>query len=318
MSSTRTVTRTLPAWLTLLGIVLLALNLRASIAALSPLIDEVRADLDLTRGQAGLLTSLPVLCFGLLSPLAPLLGRRVGLELSLLLVMLGVVAGSLVRTAPGVAAMVAGTVLIGAAVTVGNVLVPSVVKQDFAQSDGLVTGLYTAALTGGAALSAALSAPLADGVGLGWRGSLLVWGGLALVAALVWLPQLQVRHVAGADRGSPGAVLRSPQTWWLAGFMAMQALSFYALLAWLPDLLEDEGVSAVGAGWALSLFNLLGIVSALVVPTLAGRRPDQRLLVLITCGTWLVALVGLGAAPSWWPLWSVLAGLAQGSGSASP
>lgn len=303
----------MPAWLTLLGVLLLALNLRAAIAGLPPLVPDLQADLHLDRGTAGLLSTLPVLCFGLLSPLGAVLGRRLGTERALLLAMLSVAAGSLVRTVPGLCWVVCGTALLGAGITVGNVLVPSAVKQGFPGSEGAVTGLYTAALIGGAALSSALAAPLAHDAGLGWRGSLLVWGGLAAVAATVWLPQLRARHPAAARRGAHTRLWRSPVTWVLSLFMGTQALAYYGTLAWLPALLQDGGVSAAAAGWALALFNLLGIVTSLVVPSVAGRRRDQRALGVLTCLVWGAGLVGLLAAPSLYLVWVALAGLAQGA-----
>jgi CP family cyanate transporter-like MFS transporter len=297
-------------------VLLIALNLRAAIAGLSPLLPDVRADLGLSRAAAGLLTTLPLVCFAVLSPPAALLGRRIGIEMALMLAMVGLVAGSLLRTLlPGVGWMVVGTGVIGAAITVGNVLVPSAVKRDFADRQGLVTGLYTAALTAGAALASAVSAPLAHHAGLGWRGSLLAWAVLAALAGVVWLPQLRAHQ--SADRlpiGTGSSVWRSPVTWALAVFMGMQALAFYAMLAWLPALLQDAGVAAVGAGWALALFNLLGIASALVLPGLAGRRADQRSLALLVSGGWALGVAGLLAAPSLYLLWSPIAGLAQGAG----
>lgn len=306
--------RKVAAWLTLFGIVLLALNLRAAITGLAPLLPDVRSDLKLSGAMAGFLTSLPLLCFGLLSPLAALLGRRVGVERALLLAMLGIVVGSLVRTVAGAGWMVAGTAVIGGAITVGNVLLPSVVKQDFPERQGVVTGLTAAAMTGGAAIAAVVAQPLAD-AGLGWRGALLGLGAFAAVAAAVWLPQARHRHPAPGLRLG-GAVLRSPVTWQLAVFMAMQSMTFYAMLAWLPTLLRDNGVSAAGSGWALGLFNLLGIATASVVPALAARRRDQRGLALVVCAAWAVGLAGLLLAVPLYPLWSALTGLAQGGGIA--
>ncbi|MFK3984700.1 MFS transporter [Micromonospora sp. NPDC050397] len=300
--------------MTLLGVLLLALNLRAAIAGLAPLLPDVRADLGLGRATAGLLTTLPVLCFGLLSSLAALLGRRLGVERALLLALLGIVAGSALRGLSGVGWLVAGTAAIGAGITIGNVLLPSVVKQDFAHRQGLVTGLTTAAMTGGAALAAAVTGPLAHSTPLGWRGALLLLGLIAAVAALVWLPQLRGRHEAPAVRVGGAAVWRVPLVWQLAMFMAMQALTYYATLAWLPALLRDGGVSVTGAGWGLALFNVLGIGTAVLAPTLAVRRPDQRALTVAVCAGWGLALAGLLVAPSLYPVWCALGGLAQGAG----
>lgn len=306
-------TRTRP-WLTLLGVLLIALNLRAAIAGLAPLLPDVRADLGLGRATAGLLTTVPVLCFGLLSSLAALLGRRLGVEFALLLALLGILAGSALRGLPGVGWLIAGTVAIGTGITLGNVLLPSVVKQAFAQRQGLVTGVTTAAMTGGAALAAAVTGPLAHSTPLGWRGALLLLGLLAGIAALVWLPQLRGRHAAPTVTVGRATLWRAPLVWQLAAFMAMQALTYYGVLAWLPALLRDRGVSVAGAGWGLALFNVLGIGTAVLAPTLATRRPDQRALTLAACAGWAVGVVGLLVAPSLYLVWCAVAGLAQGAG----
>jgi len=302
-------------WLTLLGIVLLTLNLRAAIVAVPPLLPELQVDLDLDRGTAGLLTALPVLCFGLLAPLAAMLGRRVGIELALLAAMLGIVLGSLTRTLPHAGWMLVGTAIVGAGITVGNVLVPSAVKQHFPGRAGLATGLSTASMTTGATLAAAVSAPLAYTVGWGWRGSLLALGAFAGVAALGWLPQVRRRHTAPAPepQRSWSGVLRSAVTWQLAVFMGTQSMLYYAILTWLPSMLRDQGVEPTRAGAALAVFNLLGIGTALLVPILAVRRPDQRGLALLVCAGWAAGVLGLLALPSLYLLWTVLAGLAQGA-----
>ncbi|MFY1692092.1 MFS transporter [Plantactinospora sp. WMMB782] len=302
-------------WFTLLGVVLLALNLRAAIVAVPPLLPDLQVDLDLDRGAAGLLTALPVLCFGLLAPFAALLGRRVGVELALFAAMLGIVLGSLTRTLPHAGWLLVGTAIIGAGITVGNVLLPSAVKQHFPGRPGLATGLSTAAMTTGATVAAAVSAPLAYPLGLGWRGSLLALGGFACVAALGWLPQVRRRHHAPAPPPprSGGRILRSPVTWQLALFMGTQSMLYYTVLTWLPSMLRDQGVAPTRAGAALAVLNLLGIGTALVVPTLAVRRPDQRGLALVVAAGWAAAVLGLLALPTWYLLWTVLAGLAQGA-----
>ncbi|MFD0970598.1 CynX/NimT family MFS transporter [Plantactinospora endophytica] len=302
-------------WLTLLGFVLLALNLRAAIAAVPPLLPDLQVDLGLDRSAAGLLTALPVLCFGLLSPFAALLGRRVGIEWALLAAMLGIVLGSLTRTLPHPGWLLVGTALVGAGITVGNVLVPSAVKQHFPGRPGLATGLSTASMTTGATVAAAVSAPLAYAMGWGWRGSLLAIGAFAGVAALGWLPQVRRRHTAPAvePQRSGAGILRSPVTWQVAVFMGTQSMLYYAILTWLPSILRDQGVAPTRAGAALAVFNLLGIGTALVVPTLAVRRPDQRGLALVVCAGWAVGVLGLLALPTMYLLWTVVAGLAQGA-----
>ncbi|MDX6241017.1 MAG: transporter, family, cyanate transporter, partial [Kribbellaceae bacterium] len=183
---------------------------------------------------------------------------------------------------------------------------------------GLATGLYTGSLIGGAAVASAISAPLA-GTGAGWRGALLVWAAPALLAAVAW-PVLVRRSAAPGARDDVReetrvrpAITRSWVTWALAVFMGTQSLAYFAVLAWLPALLRDNGIGAGQAGLALSLFNLLGIASALVMPTLAGRMADQRPLALSVCGLWAIGVVGLLIDPRRYLVWSVLTGLAQGA-----
>ncbi|WP_064745224.1 CynX/NimT family MFS transporter [Pseudonocardia acaciae] len=298
-------------WATLLGIVLIAVNMRAAIAATGPLVPDIRADLGLSRAAVSLLTTLPLLCFGLLATGAAALGRRIGSERALLLAMLGVAAGSLLRVTPATAWLLLGTALIGAAVAVVNVLLPTVVKQHFGRRASAVTGVYTAALIAGAATASGLSAPLARLDGLGWRGALLVAGAPALVAAVVWLPRLRGTHLP--PKRVRISVLRSRVTWALAVFMGMQSLLFFAMTAWLPSLLRDAGVSAYRAGVALALFNLLGVVGSLVVPAVAARRASQLPVAFAVCLAWAVALAGLNFAPGYYLVWSVLSGLAQGA-----
>ncbi len=300
------------------GIVLVAFNLRAGIAAVSPLLPDIRDDLGISRGAAGLLTTLPVLCFGALSTAAAGLGRRIGSDRAVVLGMLVLAVASGVRLLPSAAWFFAGTVVLGAAITIGNVLTPTLVKEHVpGRHVGSVTGLYTGALIGGAAVASAISAPLAS-TGLGWRGALLVWAVPPVVAAVAWI---WVRRGAPAGHSGPTSgdtpSHKSPMngwmTWALALFMGTQSLAYFAVLAWLPALLRDHGVGAGRAGLALSLFNLFGIATALVIPALAARSADQRALALSVCGCWAVAVVGLLLEPTAYLVWSVLAGLAQGA-----
>lgn len=303
----------LPVWVTLLGVALVAVNLRAAIAAVSPLLPSLQADLGLSRGAAGLLTSLPVLCFSLLSAAAAGLGRRLGSERALVIGMLALVLGSAIRFVPSVPWVFAGTIVIGAAITVGNVLVPSVIKQHFADRSGPVTGMYTGVLIAGAAAASAISAPLALSAGWGWRGALAVWAVPALLAALVWVPLSRQAHRPPEQTFRARTVLGNPVMWALAIFMGCQSLLYFAVLAWLPALLHDAEISLGAAGFALSLFNLLGIASAFVMPTLAARAKSQVYPGLLICLGWAVGVVGLLLAPSLYLVWTFFAGLAQGA-----
>ena len=279
-------------------------------ASVPPLVDELQRELGLSATAAGLLTAAPVLCFGLLAPAAPALARRLGGERALLLALLPVLIGVAGRAAGPTFALFAGTVLAGAGVAVANVLVPSVVKGRFDRQVGIVTGLYVAALTGGAALAAGLTVPLEDE--LGWQGALAVW---SLPAALALV-------VLGLGVGRPTGVRPQPAdlrgllgdrvAWQVTLYMGLQSLVFYAGLAWLPSILRDAGFAAGTAGSLLAVYALGGIPTSLLVPMVATRLPDQRLLALGVTALETAAILGLLAAPGAAVAWVTLFALGQG------
>src|SRR3954447_14084625 len=184
--------------LLVLGIVLLAANLRPALTSVSPLIGQIRTDTGLSNGAAGLLTALPLLAFGVLSPIAPRLARRLGMERVLLASMVILAAGILLRSVGGVAALFVGTAVLGAAIALGNVLLPGLIKREFPERSGLMTSVYSTAMGASAAIAAGVSFPIAQQNGTGWRASLALWSLLALVAAMAWLPQIRSARPANA------------------------------------------------------------------------------------------------------------------------
>jgi len=303
--------------LLVVGILLLAANLRPALTALPPLIGEVRADTGVSNGVAGLLTALPLLAFGLLSPGAPRLARRIGMERALLASLLVLAAGILVRSAGPVALLFVGTAVLGAAIAVGNVLLPGLVKREFPDRAGLATSVYSTAMGVAAALAAGASFPISQQTGLGWRASLALLAVPAVLAAVAWLPLVRGGGSAKAsDRDSRGISLwRSPLAWQVTLFMGLQSLAYYVTLTWLPLILsETAGLSAAQAGWMLALAQAVGIASMFLAPLLAGRTPSQRGVLVASvalsgAGT-LGLLVSPGAATA---LWVVLIGLGQGA-----
>jgi MFS transporter, CP family, cyanate transporter len=294
------------------GIVLTGLNLRIAVASVPPLIDELQRELALSATAAGLLTAAPVLCFGALAPLAPLLARRLGAERVLLLALLPIIVGVAARAGGSTAALFAGTVMAGAGIAVANVIVPSVVKGRFERGTGVVTGLYVAALTGGAALAAGLTIPFERG--LGWKAALALWALPAVAAAVVVGGSIARDTVstARAEEGDLRALLRDSLAWQVTLYMGLQSLVFYAGLAWLPSILRDAGFSAGAAGTLLALYALGGIPASLLVPVLATRMRDQRLLAAGVTLLEAAALLGLLVAPDAAVAWVSLFALGQG------
>ena len=305
---------------------LIAANLRASLTAVGPLTGQIRADTGISGGVAGLVTTLPLLAFGVASPVVPRLARRVGADRALLASLLLLAVGILVRSAGPVAALLVGTTLLGLAIAIANVLMPSLVKRDFPERAGLVTGLYSSIMGGLAALAVGLAVPLADRAGLGWRGSLASWSLLALLGAAVWLPQARRAEPAdppvpddpparGDGTAAAGRPLwRYPLAWQVTLFMGLQSLAFYVTVSWLPEILHERGgLDPAGAGWALSAVQLIGVVASLVVPVLAVRRASQRLPAVAAASLYLGGAAGLLAGVGPLALWCGLLGLGQGA-----
>jgi CP family cyanate transporter-like MFS transporter len=298
------------------GVVLAGLNLRIAVASVPPVVDELERALALSSAAAGLLTSAPVLCFGLLAAVAPGLTRRFGAERVLLVALLPILVGVLVRAAPSIPAVFGGTLLAGAGIAVGNVVVPAVIKGRFQARAGLLTGLYAGALGVGAALAAGLTVPVADVLGGGLQTGLAIWAIPAAVAvAVLAAGVLRDRRpaAAGGVVGPARALLRDALACQVTLFMGLQSLVFYAGLAWIPAVLRDEGYTAAEAGAALSVYALAGIPAAVVTPVLATRMRDQRALAAAIGAIDATAIAGLLLAPSAAFGWVALFGVGQGA-----
>jgi CP family cyanate transporter-like MFS transporter len=235
--------------------VLAGLNLRIAVASVPPVIDEISDDLDLSSAAAGLLTSAPILCFGLLAPVAPLLARRLGAERVLLLALIPLTAGVLLRAESSVFALFAGTLVAGAAIAVANVVVPSIVKGRFARRAGRLTGFYVAALGAGAALAAGLTVPIERALGAGWEAGLAVWALPAAAAAAllgVAVARDEGRITARDGPGDARVLLGDPLAWQVTLYFGLQSIVFYIALTWLPSILRDSGFGAGAAGALLA------------------------------------------------------------------
>jgi CP family cyanate transporter-like MFS transporter len=302
----------------MIGVLITAVNLRISIIAVSPLLDDIRDDVGLSSTMAGLLTTLPVLCFGLFSPVAPRLAHRFGLDTALLGAMIVLCAAIAFRSLPSTAVLFLATAVIGMAIGVGNVLLPASIKRDFPHQTGLMTGLLTMAMSASGTIGAGLTIPLQEASGFDWRGTLALWAIPVIVAVAALAPRLGFqRETRDQRKARPRTRIdlwRDPVAWSVTGIMGLQSFSFYALAAWFPTMMIDNGMSHDRAGLLLSLANLAGFFSSFFVPVFASRRRNQVPYVAATGGTWFIALLGLLAAPMWAPvLWVVIWGLAAGS-----
>jgi MFS transporter, CP family, cyanate transporter len=298
------------------AIVLVSLNLRSAITTVGPLIGDIRSDLGLSGTAVGLLAAAPLVAFGLVSPLGPRLAARYGIERSLLGCMLVLAAALAVRPLPPVALLFLGTFAAGCGIAIANVLLPALVKRRFGERATFMTGIYSVALGTGAALGAGLAVPSEQWLGGSWRGALALWTAPALLAAVVWLPQLRraPTRASAAPRGRIN-LWHDPIARNVTGFMAIQSVLFYSMVAWLPEIYRHHGLSKGSAGALLSLALTVGIPLGFVVAAAAARLGDQRpiaaVAVALTTAGWLGVLLAPTAAPS---AWVALLGLGFGAG----
>ncbi|MFC8229060.1 CynX/NimT family MFS transporter [Streptomyces sp. NPDC057287] len=302
-----------------LGLVLAALNLRPAITSLGPLLEEVRDGLHMSGSVAGVLTSVPPLCFAVFGFMAPRLARRFGPGAVICAGMVAITAGLLLRPfVGGTAGFLAASALALMGIAVSNVLMPVIVKRWFPERVGTVTGLYSMALALGTALAAALTVPLTDAMGGSWKTGLAVWAALAAVAVLPWLALVKDRGdtsgraAAGVPAPPALRITRSRTSWALACFFGLQATAAYITMGWMPQIFRDAGIPAGTAGVLLAVTMAMGVPLAFVIPRIATRLRTQGPIVLVLSGCGLLGYAGLYLAPAggaW--LWALLLGIAN-------
>jgi MFS transporter, CP family, cyanate transporter len=303
-----------------LALVLAALCLRGPFSAVGPVIRQLGTEYGLPTTTLAVVTSLPLICFGVVSPFAPAIAARIGGHRALLAGMVVTAAGILLRLA-GPAGLFAGTVLLTAGIAVVNVLLPAVARAEYGKRSAVVVGATIAAVALSASLGAGLAQPLAGLTGSATLG-LAVWllPVLVAVVALALLARVRSHDPAesASDRPVRIGILRDPVALAVTVYFGLQSLSFYGMLVWLPDVLESRaGVSPVAAGGLLAVAAALGAPASLAVPPLAARGSRQLAWVVGVSVPVLVAIVGLLAAPAAAPvLWALLYGL--GTGAAFP
>ncbi|WP_235615761.1 CynX/NimT family MFS transporter [Brevibacillus reuszeri] len=278
------------------GIILITFTMRSPITSVGPLVGSIRADLGLSNGMSGLLTTVPLLAFALLSPLAPSIGHRLGTERTLFAGLITVLMGILLRSTGFVFTLFVGTAFIGAGIAICNVLIPGLVKQRFPQKAGLLTSVYTTTMSMCAAIASGVSIPLAQGANLGWQGSLGFWAIVVIIAISVWLPQLRAagKTSAATKVNTPKKGLwRSALAWQVTLFMGLQSFLFYCTIAWLPAILQQNGISSTNAGWLLSLVQVISLPASFLAPVLASRFRDQRLMSVVIALLSLLGCTGL-------------------------
>lgn len=285
------------------GIIVLAMNLRPAITSVGPLIGMIRDDFGLPNWSVGMMTSLPLIAFAVMSPIVPRLAKRLSNEWAMVVGLMLICVGIGIRSIQSVWLLFAGTLLAGFGIAVLNVLIPSVIKGNFPLRVGVMTSMYVTIMGVLAALASGLSVPLASGLDLGWGVALLVWIAPAVIGIVIWLyaawkrkkhtDSEEVAHQAKGGRNQ--RMLRSPLAWQVALYMGMQSLLFYVSISWLPEILLDYGINKASAGWMLSFMQFIGLPASFIVPVIAEKFSSQRgiVCVMVMCaiggygGLWL-------------------------------
>lgn len=284
-----------------LTVVLVGLTFRAPLLAISPLLETISKDTGISAATAGLLTTIPVVCFGLVSLASPPLARRFGMEKVLAGVLAVLVAGILMRVASPIVALYGGTIVLGAAIAIGNVIVPGFIKREAPGHVGPMTALYSAAISGSGALGAGLTIPIMNALDISWRQALAWPTILVLIAFAVMIPWLfqerNARRVRTVDHARTG-IWRNGLAWFVTMYMGMQSFVFFATTGWLPTYLISEGMSEAHAGAMLSASPLAGVAGSFIAPLLVRRRPDQRWLIWVSSILCAIGLLGFII----WPL----------------
>ncbi|ARP82236.1 MFS transporter [Bordetella genomosp. 8] len=299
--------------LLLTGLLLIACVLRAPVTGVAPMLDMIQATYGLTRAQAGLLTTLPLVAFGVISPFAASFARAQGMERALFGALLVIVGGVIVRWCGPLWALYGGTAIIGVGIAVANVLLPSLVKRDFPAHVPVVTGICALMMGGVAAGASASAVPLSHAYG--WQSALGMVIVLPLITLAIWSTQLgahtaPARGTAAVPHG--GRVWRSPIAWQVTLYMGINSLLYYILVAWLPSMLNEHGYSEAQAGSMHGLMQLACALPGLVLGALVARMHNQKAIAVAAALAMGVALLGFIYAPGWSTVWAILFGAGSG------
>ncbi len=303
--------------LLIVGILFIAMALRAPVTGVPPLVGLIREQLGLSNTAAGMLITLPLLAFAVVSLVSAGMARRHGLERTLFFALLLIGGGIVLRSQGQAWALYAGTAVIGSGIAIGNVLLPSLLKRDFPQRLAGLTSVYVLTMSIAAGAASALAVPLASLAGGDWRISTLCMLVIPLAGALLWLPQLAnhtppASSTAHAPHG--GRLWHSPLAWQVTLYLGINSFVFYVGVSWLPAILRDAGYSAERAGSLHGLLQLMSAGPALFLAPVVRRMKDQRAAAFCSAAASLVAFSGLIVAPGWATLWIVLLGLGTGGG----
>lgn len=298
--------------LKLIALIAVVAIMRPPIAQIGPLLPEIRTNLSLSTSTVGWLTTIPILCFGVLAFFAPTFVSRFGVRLGVWVLLVAIALGILLRVNFSLTGLLFGTILISIAIALLNAVIPTFVKEEFPEKISLMTGVYTTAMASFAALSASIAVPMA--LQQSWQYSLQVWVVPALIALLLWSTQLRRGPKQSVESVPMMSLVRNRDAWAISLLFGTQSIGFYATLAWLPTILQSLNFSAVTAGNYLALMTLIGIPMGVFMPIILKVLGNSKNALMVSSLSAFVGIVGLALFETSFTLvWILLMGIGLGS-----
>lgn len=298
----------------LAGIIMLGISLRTPFTTIPTVLTDIAASLDVKVSSLGLLTTLPLIMFALFSSLAPAFARKLGLERLFASVLLVLTLGSFIRIF-NLPLLFLGTIIIGLAIAVLNVLLPSVIQANQPEKIGLLTTVYTTSMGLSTALAAGLAVPITKASS--WQGLVLLLTLVCLIALLLWLPNVRYNHYLhrSSKEHKQGSLLKNKKVWALIIFGGFQSLIFYTSMTWLPTMAVQAGISKDGAGLLDSVFSFISLPFSMTVPSLTTRLSAQGRKIMLglvsACGFIGISMLLLETDNfTYWLILSLLIGIA--------
>ena len=317
----------------IIGILFIAANLRAPLTSVGPLVSLIRDNLHISNTLAGTITSLPLFAFALFSPLIPGMARKFGTEVCFFGSVIILTLGILLRSYAGSFSLFLGTAIIGLAISASNVLMPSLIKKEFPNQVGVMTGLYSVSMSIFAALASGISIPLSVNSGLGWAGALKIWAVLSFISIIIWIPQLRKNSKMAVDNMAADtleevnktnnideptmkevSIWKSSLAWQVTIYMGLQSMILSCIVTWLPSILIQQGMTSSQAGWMLSIMQLALIPTIFFCSILAGHTSSQHSLVMVGSLCIIIGFLGLLLVHGFKStiLWIILLGIGGG------
>lgn len=312
----------------LVGIIFIAVNLRAPLTSVGSLSNLIKDHFQISNSLTGFITTLPLIVFAIVSPFVSKISLKFGNGLTMLLGIILLIIGELIRSYTGIYGLFIGTIIIATGICIGNVLIPSIIKLVFPSRVASITSVYTPVMAMFAAIASGISIPLATGIGIGWQNALSVWAVLGVLSFIIWLPQLRKttkklgtvannspNREASLEKESSTPIWKSPLAWYVTIFMGLQSILFYCTVAWLPTILESNGLSSETAGYMLSLYQITGVPASFIVSQIADKIKSQKILAATTSTIYLIGMLGLFLGKSHLMLYFYLTLMGIGSGA---